>query len=108
MKNATKIFDEVTKKEPDNHLAQTFLGMCYLLNKSRRKQGEQLISETMKKTTDPTIISLGKVALEWAERDLNKVKSPFFQEKGEDEHPTKKEKESLFAKPAEAKGKELK
>lgn len=83
MKTATQAFEEVVKIEPDNMLAQTFLGMCFLLNKAKRKQGEQLIQEAIKKTDDPTVKKLGEVALEWSEKDLKKSKSPFFAQQAE-------------------------
>jgi hypothetical protein len=78
IKQATKIFETVVEKEPDNHLAQTFLGICFLLSKSKRKKGEKLIEECMAKTDDETIKNLGKISLEWAEKDLKKEKAPFF------------------------------
>ena len=79
IKQATEIFEEVTQKEPDNHLAQTFLGICYLLTKGGRKKGENIIKETMTKTTDPAIKNLGVISLEWTEKDLaEKSKAPFF------------------------------
>ncbi len=78
LKEATKVFEEILKKEPENYLAQTFLGICCLLNKSKRKKGEKLIQEVMEKATDPTVVSLGKISLEWAEKDLRKEKAPFF------------------------------
>lgn len=78
IKQATKIFEEVVEKEPENYLAQTFLGICFLLTKPKRKKGEALIQEAMSKTTDETIRNLGAISLEWAEKDLYKVKSPFF------------------------------
>lgn len=78
IKQAMKIFEEVVEKEPTNWLAQTFLGICCLLNKAKRKKGEALIHEAMEKTEDPTVKSLGKVSLEWADKDLYKMKSPFF------------------------------
>ena len=83
LKEATKIFEAVIKKEPDNHLAQTFLGICFLLNKPKRKKGEKMIQEAMGKATDPTIKNLGKISLEWAEKDLAKEKAPFFAGKSE-------------------------
>ncbi len=86
IKQATKIFEEVLEKEPNNHLAQTFLGICFLLNKPKRKKGEKIIQEAMGKTDDPTIKSLGKISLEWAEKDLNKEsKAPFFSHSQKDE-----------------------
>lgn len=78
VKEATKIFESVVEKEPENYLALTFLGICFLLNKPKRKKGEQLIREAMEKTSDPTIKNLGEISLEWADKDLSKSKSPFF------------------------------
>lgn len=79
MKEATNIFQSVVDVEPDNHLAQTFLAICFLLTKGKRKKGEKLIQETMKLTTDPTIKNLGAISLQWAEKDLSKKsKAPFF------------------------------
>lgn len=90
VKEATHIFESIHKKEPENYLAQTFLGICYLLSKPKRKKGEKLIEEAMEKSDDPTIKNLGKVSLEWAEKDLTKAKAPFFQEPSK----SSKEKES--------------
>lgn len=94
IKEATQIFESVVKVEPENYLAQTFLGMCFLLTKIKRKKGEKLIEETMKKTTDPTIKNLGAIALEWADKDLSKkTKSPFFaNQKDEKEETEEKDK----------------
>lgn len=78
LKEAARVFEEVLKKESENHLAQIFLGICFLLNKSKRKKGEELISEAMKKTDNPSVKSLGEVSLEWANKDLKKEKAPFF------------------------------
>lgn len=78
LKEATKTFEEVLKKEPTNYLAQTFLGICFLLTKPKRKKGEKLILEAIEKTDNATIKSLGEVSLEWAEKDLKKKEAPFF------------------------------
>jgi lipopolysaccharide biosynthesis regulator YciM len=78
VKEATRIFEAVTEKEPENYLAQTFLGMCFLLTKPKRKKGEKLIREAMEKTDDETIKNLGTISLEWAEKDLTKHTAPFF------------------------------
>lgn len=82
VKEATKIFEEVIKKEPENYLALTFLGICFLLTKPKRKKGEKIIQEAMEKTTDPTIKSLGQISLEWADKDLKKEMAPFFAKQG--------------------------
>lgn len=78
VKEATRIFEAVISQEPKNYLAQTFLGMCFLLQKAKRKKGEKIIQEAMGKTDDPTIKNLGAISLEWAEKDLKKSGSPFF------------------------------
>lgn len=83
IKEATKIFETVIKKEPKNHLATTFLGICFLLTAPKRKKGEKLIREAIEQTTDPSIKNLGELSLVWAEKDLKKEKAPFFAGKPE-------------------------
>ena len=80
MREATEIFEKVIAKEPENQLAQTFYGICLLLNKQQRHKGEKLIKEIITAATDPTIKALGEISLEWAEKDLSKekTKAPFF------------------------------
>lgn len=92
VKESTRIFESVVQKEPENWLAQTFLGICFLLSKPKMKKGEKLIQEAMAKTADPTIKNLGKISLEWAEKDLKnkdllkgKEKAPFFAGKMEEQ-----------------------
>lgn len=86
VKEASLIFEGVLAQEPENRLAQTFLGICYLLTKQKRKKGEKLIQDAMEKTTDPTIKNLGLISLEWAEKDLKKMaKAPFFAAKEKEE-----------------------
>jgi len=38
LKEATKIFEEVLKKEPENYLAQTFLGICFFTDETQAKK----------------------------------------------------------------------
>ncbi len=79
IKEATETFETVVNYEPENYLAMTFLGICFLLTKSKRKKGEKIIKEAIEKTTDETIKNLGKLSLEWSEKDLSKKsKAPFF------------------------------
>lgn len=87
IKEASEIFETVVKAEPDNYLAQAFLGICYLLVKTKRKKGEELISEANEKTNDPTVKNLCSLALEWAEKDLKQRdnKAPFFSNAQSDE-----------------------
>jgi len=91
IKKATRIFESVVNEEPDNYLAQVFLGICFLLTKGKMPKGEKLIKETLTKTKDATITNLGTLSLEWAEKDLKKIKAPFFiGGKQEDEQVEKK------------------
>lgn len=85
VKEATRIFKAVVEKEPENYLAQTFLGICYLLNKPMREKGEELIKVAAEKSDDPTIKDLSAISLEWAEKDLKKMKSPFFLDSKEED-----------------------
>ncbi|MEC7839983.1 MAG: SctF chaperone SctG [Chlamydiota bacterium] len=90
VKRATMIFESVISKEPENYLAQTFLGMCFLLTKPKRELGEKIIKEAIEKSDDPTIKNLGELSLEWAEKDLKKIKSPFFSDSPAEEKKEKK------------------
>lgn len=84
VKKASTLFQQALEIDPEHHLAQTFLGISYLLVESKRQEGEKLIKDAMKKTEDPTIVNLGKVSLEWAEKDLKKKSSlPFFSQEEE-------------------------
>lgn len=71
IKQALTFFNAVLKQEPSNMLAKTFAGMCYLLSKNKRKQGETMVKEAMEKTDDETIKNLGALALKWSEKDLS-------------------------------------
>lgn len=88
IKEATRIFEDVTTKEPDNHLAQIFLGMSYMLTKGKQKKGQKIVKETMEKTTDQSIKNLGALSLEWVEKDLSKkTKTSFFAQQPEPDTP---------------------
>ena len=79
LKKAEKYFKDALKVDPDHHLAKALLGIAYLLNEERRPIGEKLLQEAMEKTDDPTIIKLVETSMMWAEKDLKKKKSPFFE-----------------------------
>src|SRR5205807_10264077 len=49
-----KIFEGILKKDPEHHLAQALLGVCYLLTKTKRKKGEKLIQEAKEKDRKST------------------------------------------------------
>lgn len=78
VKDAIKYFEEVLEIEPDHHLAQAFLGIAYLLKKPTRAQGKELMDKALKETDDPTVKNLCEVAMQWADKDLQDKKAPFF------------------------------
>jgi len=84
VKTATKTFEEIVQKEPNNYLAQTFLAICFLLTKPKRSLGEKMIRDVIQNTSDPTIKDLAKMSIEWAAKDLNKEKAPFFASQKQD------------------------
>lgn len=67
---ATKIFEEILKKDSTHYLAQALLGVCYMMSKAKRKKGEELIMDAKSKSDDPTIKNLADVCTEWASKDL--------------------------------------
>ncbi|MDB2613773.1 hypothetical protein N9Y92_01275 [Chlamydiales bacterium] len=79
-KESDRIFEKVVEKEPENWLAVCFLGVSYVLQKEKRKEGEELILKALEGTDDETVRTLAKTSLEWNEKDLKKKdsKAPFF------------------------------
>lgn len=83
---ATKTFESILKKDPNHHLAQALLGICFLLTKNKRKKGEQLIEEAKAKSDDPTIHNLAEVCMDWAHKDLKaKALSPLVSSQEDDD-----------------------
>ena len=83
---ATKIFERVLKKDPEHHLAQALLGICFLLTKNKRKKGESMILAAKAKSDDPTIKNLADICIEWADKDLKaKDFSPLVPQTSEEE-----------------------
>jgi tetratricopeptide (TPR) repeat protein len=82
---ATKIFEHILKKDPEHHLAQALLGICYLLTKGKLKKGEKLIEEAKAKTDDPTVKNLADICISWAEKDLKKKSESLLVPEGADE-----------------------
>lgn len=79
VKESHRIFTKIVKKEPENHLAKTFLGLCHLLMKKDPKLGEKLIRDAMEATDDPAVKHLGEVSLKWMKEYYKKEeKAPFF------------------------------
>lgn len=67
---AAKLFEGILKQDPEHHLAQALLGICYMMSKTKRKKGEKLVLEAKEKSDDPTIKNLADVCMDWANGDL--------------------------------------
>lgn len=83
LKESDRCFELVVAKEPENWLAVCFLGISYMLQKSKRKKGEELVQKALSNTKEETIKNLANISLEWNEKDLKKkaAKAPFFDKK---------------------------
>ena len=83
LKEADKYFEQVIAKEPENWLAVCFLGISYMLQKNKRKKGEELVQKALDSSSDDTIKNLAKISLNWNDKDLKKkeAKAPFFDKK---------------------------
>jgi len=82
LKESDAIFEEVVKKEPNNHLATAFLGISYALQKGKRKKGIELLESAKASSDEPTVKNLADITLQWVVKDLEKKdsKAPFFQQ----------------------------
>ena len=82
---ATKIFSAIVKKDPEHYLAQTLLGICYMLTKNKLKEGQKLIQDAKSKSDEPTIKTLADICMVWADKDLAvKASSPFMPAQADD------------------------
>lgn len=70
VKKAVEMFQVALEMDPENHLAQAFLGVTYLLVKEKREEGEKLIKKAREASDDPTIENLANISLEWSDKDL--------------------------------------
>jgi len=73
---ATAIFEEIVKKDPEHHLARALLGVAYLLTPDKKSEGEKLICDAKENCDDPTIKNLAEVCLDWQKKDLGSKALP--------------------------------
>ena len=76
LQNATQSFENVVKKENENYLAKTFLGLSLMLAKTDEKRGEELVNESLAKSDDPSVIQFAKTVLEWKVQFFEKETNP--------------------------------
>lgn len=75
LKAAIDTFEAVLKKEPQNEMAKTFLGIALSWTPTDTMKGEKLLAET-KKSKDSSIKTLSKSALDFVDKFIKKEPSP--------------------------------
>lgn len=76
LKEAASAFQEVLVKEPDNDMAQAFLGVAMSLSPKEGAKGEKLLAESAKESKDPSVKTLASSALEFVDKFIKKSPSP--------------------------------
>ena len=89
LKQAAMIFEDVSKKEPDNEMAKTFLGICMSMSPSEMTKGEVILTHSLTKSNDPEIKNLANAAMDFVETFVKKAPSP-MQPKQPKKTPPKK------------------
>jgi len=75
LKEACKLFEKVLKKEPNNEMAKTFLGLCLTLSPSAVEEGEKILEETTK-SSDNLVKNLSHTALDFVDKFIKKAPTP--------------------------------
>lgn len=88
LKQACKMFDEVIKTEPENEMANAFLGLSYTLTSTEVAKGEQILEDTSANAKDEQVKKLADASLDFVEKFIKKAPTPV-----EGEAPKKKKKE---------------
>ncbi|HSW72009.1 MAG TPA: hypothetical protein VLG44_01190 [Chlamydiales bacterium] len=75
LRQAVQLFEDVLKKEPNNEMASTFLGLCLTMSPNAVDRGEEILKE-MKKSPDKLIKNLSKTALDFVDKFIKKDAGP--------------------------------
>jgi len=76
LNEAVKCFEEVLKKESDNEMAKTFMGLSYSLMPNGLEKGEKLLLEMSKNAKEETVKTLADTALDFVNRFIKLAPSP--------------------------------
>lgn len=68
LKEAEEIFKKVLEKEPDNEIAQTFLGIALSFSPKTLGEGSTLLKGSAKSATDHDVKKAAKSSLDFVER----------------------------------------
>lgn len=75
MKKACELFEKILKKEPDNDMVKTFLGLCMVFSPKGVNKGEKILEETLH-SSDKLVKNLSKSAIDFANTYVKKSPSP--------------------------------
>ena len=76
LKQACRLFDEVLKVDPENHMARALLGLSTSLTIKEVDKGEKILEEALKHTKDPSVKSMAQTALDFVEKFIKKQPTP--------------------------------
>ncbi len=72
LKVACQYFEEVLQKEPDNDMAQTFLGIALSLTPDKVAKGEAMLEKAAKSTSDSQVKKVADTTLDFVEKFVKK------------------------------------
>ncbi len=72
LNKAIECFKEVVKKEPDNEMANTMLGIALSLSPSKAKEGAEVLQKSLNNSNDDNIKSLAKDTLSFVDSNFKK------------------------------------
>jgi hypothetical protein len=75
LKEATHIFEQIIKKEPENDMAKAFMGLSMSLMPNAFDKGEKILEETVH-SKDPLIKNLSNTAIDFVEKFVKKTPGP--------------------------------
>ena len=76
LKKAATIFEEISKKEPENEMAKTLLGLSLSLNPQELVNGEKTLKEITSHSKDPQMKTLADTALAFVNKFVKKNPTP--------------------------------
>lgn len=77
LRQAINIFQAVLKKEPNNEMAQAFLGITLSFTPDQLTKGESILETTAKDSQDPEIKKLANLAVDFVDTFIKKQPSPY-------------------------------
>ncbi len=75
IKKACDLFEKVLKKEPNNEMVKSFLGLCLVFSSTKVNKGEKILEETLN-SEDKMVKNLSESALKFVDTFVKKKSSP--------------------------------